>query len=320
MNSNSRPKPAESRDPTRRLHRCEISQPTDALYPEGISIHAEKTRSNRDRPRHAALRRSGPSADQILPEPCCIDALELEREHKPEPARRGVTPDETADFLPGAFKSARAEMKRAEQSNPPLGFNSFGYDSLRRIDHAEPEAGVGRWKIPMQTVNAVGVLGPDRIQGTQNGIEVGTGFDLEKQRNAHYLRKPMRVCLLKNRIFPWMVKSVRLISPSIISRCSSFNVQGSRTLASSTVPGGVRRSSTMQALPSAGTPAGHAVIAIARSSSWYASLSAYSRSGSGRFAGKCTEDCMGGSFGIERTARLIRVFPRPQPSSGGGPG
>jgi len=52
-------------------------------------------------------------------------------------------------------------MKRAEQSNPPLGFNSFGYDSLRRIDDAEPEAGVGRWKIPMQTVNAVGVLGPD---------------------------------------------------------------------------------------------------------------------------------------------------------------
>ncbi|KMU62745.1 hypothetical protein STRNTR1_3179 [Stenotrophomonas maltophilia] len=39
---------------------------------------------------------------------------------------------------------------------------------------------------------------------------------------------------MKNRIFPSIVKSVRLISPSIISRWASFNVHGSRTLASST--------------------------------------------------------------------------------------
>ncbi|MEL5917732.1 hypothetical protein AAGG40_06145, partial [Stenotrophomonas maltophilia] len=37
---------------------------------------------------------SRPREDQILPEPCCIGTLELEGEHKAEPARHGVALDE----------------------------------------------------------------------------------------------------------------------------------------------------------------------------------------------------------------------------------
>lgn len=108
-------------------------------------------------PRHPALRSSRPPEDQILPEPCRMDALELEGEHKPEPARRGVELDEAADFPPGAFKPARTEMKRAEQAHLPLGFNPFRYDSFRWVDDAESEAGVGCWKRSTQAVGTVGV-------------------------------------------------------------------------------------------------------------------------------------------------------------------
>jgi hypothetical protein len=71
--------------------------------------------SDRDLPaRCAALRGSWPREDQILPEPCRIDALELEGEHKPEPARRSVTLDEVADFLPGAFKPGGTSVVRVQ--------------------------------------------------------------------------------------------------------------------------------------------------------------------------------------------------------------
>lgn len=76
-------------------------------------------------------------------------------------------------------------MKRADQAHLPLGFNPFRYDSFRRVDDAEPEAGVGCWKISTQTVSTLGVLGVERIQGAQYGTQIGTGFDFEKQRNAH---------------------------------------------------------------------------------------------------------------------------------------
>ncbi|MGV6942513.1 hypothetical protein [Stenotrophomonas maltophilia] len=109
-----------------------------------------------------------------------MDALELEGEHKPEPARRGVELDEAADFPPSAFKPARTEMKRAEQAHLPLGFNPFRCNCLPRVDDAEPEASVGYWKISTQTVSTVGVLGVERIQGAQYGTRIGTGFDFEK--------------------------------------------------------------------------------------------------------------------------------------------